>query len=322
MLSRLLIGSDVSKRWFDVHMFIGRESFECRYANTRDGFNQFQEKVVSLGAKKVHVCMEFTGGYETPLAMFCKEVGFIVSIVDGAKMAHYGRSFTSTGSGSDKRSAYLLARFCLERSPEEWFPFPVEYRKLRELVRHRERLLESKTQWSIRARFIVEDKLVTAQRKTIIAVLKAQLEEVEKQILSHIQAHANLRQSLKLLMGIPSIGFKSASRIIGESGPIENYFSARCYALQAGLLPIVRSSGQHVPPGKLPVYGNKELRSAFFYPAIVSKRTGKGVGGFIRKMSARENTLKMTAIVAGMRKLAHVVYGILRSGKPYDPDKM
>lgn len=322
MITRIQIGVDVSKAWFDVHMFIRGEDFTARYPNNPSGFKAFKEKVQSIGARKVHVCMEFTGGYETPLALFCKECRYIVSIVDGARIHHYGRSFTSTGSGSDKKSAYLLARYCKERSPEEWFQVPDEYRKLRELVRHRERLIGSKTEWTSRSGFAVEDALVSAQRKTVIEVYKELLKATEERIQVHIQSHANLKKAMKLLISIPSIGFVSAARILGESGPIENFLSARSYALYAGLLPIFRGSGTNTPPGKLPVYGNKELRSALYFPAIVSKRTGKGVGGFILKLCTKEDTAKMSAIVAGMRKLSHVIYGILNSGDSYDSSKL
>jgi transposase len=102
-------------------------------------------------------------------------------------------------------------------------------------------------------------------------------------------------------------------------GPVENYASAKELALAAGLVPIVIHSGQKVPPGKLPIYGNKELRTALFYPALTCKRTGKGVGIFIDRVGAT-NKLKMTALVAGMRKLIHVVFGVLSSRTPFNPE--
>ena len=260
-----------------------------------------------------------TGGYETPLAMACKEAGFIVSIVDGAKIACFRGSFSSTGASTDKRSAYLLARYCRERKPEEWFPVPDEYRKFRELNRHRERLLQSKTEWSARAAHLVEDELVAAQRLAIIQVLVLQVEELESRIAEHLKAHAHLGEAVRLLMTIPGIAFKSAFKIVAESGPIENYPTARAYALAAGLVPIVRHSGKSTPPGRLPVYGNRALRCALYFPAVVCYGHRIGVWPHMERLTASGAKLKMTVITAGMRKLAHIVFGILTSGKPYDP---
>lgn len=321
MISRLHVGSDQSKNWFDVHAAArGREPLTARYPNTADGHKRFIDEVRGFGAKKVHVCMEHTGGYERALALACREAGFIVSIVDGAKIAKFRDSFSSTGAGSDKKSAYLLARFCRERRPQAWFPAPDEYRKLRELVRHRESLVGARSEWLCRASNEVESPLVHAQRQAIIDTYSLMISELEKEIEGHVEAHANLEGAVRLLRTIPGIGATSAVRILAEMGQVENYSTAKELALAAGLVPIVVSSGQKVPPGKLPVYGNQELRCSLFYPSLVGKRNGTGVGPFIARVE-RSGKLKMTAVVAGMRKLCHVIYGVLSSGQPFDPEK-
>ena len=69
----------------------------------------------------------------------------------------------------------------------------------------------------------------------------------------------------------------------------------------------------------LPVYGNRALRTALFFPVLVVKRMGTGVGPFVEQVGKR-NKSKMTAVTAGMRKLAHIIYGVLSSGQPYNPE--
>jgi transposase len=321
MISRIEIGSDMSKRWFDIHVLLGRKDHTARYSNNEKGRLQFIEDMRAFEAKKIHICMEFTGGLELALALACKEAGFIVSIVDGARINHFRRSFSSTGAGTDKKSAYLLARYCRERRPEEWFPVPDEYRKLRELVRHRERLVQCKCEWNCRLSNPTEDELVQAQRSSMVEVLLIQIKEVDRRIREHVKAHENLHRAAKLLQTIPGIAANSAYRILAEMGPIENYPCAKALALAAGLVPIVVHSGQKTPPGKLPVYGNRGLRTAFYFPALVCKRNGTGVAPFIERVGAK-NKLKMTAIVAGMRKLAHVVYGVLTHETSFNPELM
>lgn len=321
MISRIQVGIDISKKWFDVFCLIGKEEFRARYGNTQEGRGSFISVVQTL-AKRVHVCMEYTGGFETALAMACKEAGFTVSLVDGAKIAHYRRSFGSAKHKTDPNCAQLLWRFCKERRPPEWFPFPDQYRKLRELVRHRERLIESKTQWSSRSQYTVESPIVAAQRQTLCECLRLQIEKIEEEIAAHIKAHQDLAKDLELLKTIPGVAFKSAVRIMAETGPIENYPSAKAYALAAGLVPIMIHSGQSVPPGKLPIYGNRELRCSLYFPVLVSKRLKKGVWSFMERVGNKGDKVKMTLITAGMRKLAHIVFGVLSSQMPFDPQKM
>jgi transposase len=321
MITRLYIGCDISKRWFDIYVRIGKQERAERYSNDEEGRRRFIKDMQALGAKKLHVCMEHTGGYELPLASACRQANFIVSVVDGARIKNYRCSFTSTGSSNDRKSARLLARFCKERRPEVWFPMPDEYRKLRELVRHRERLISDRTTWVCRACRASEDEMVQKHRNENVASLGRQIKETEQRIAEHVKAHPRLAEAVALLLTIPGIGRASAHRILGEMGPVENYSSARSLALSGGLVPITISSGQHVPPGMLPVYGNRELRNAFYFPALVNKRYGFGVAPFIERLGVSGKS-KMTAITAGMRKLAHVVYGVLRHQRPYDPEFM
>lgn len=321
MISRIQVGNDVSKRWFDVFYLVGKEEFLARYPNTPEGHASFISAVKGL-AKTVHVCMEHTGGFEAAMAMAFKEAGFIVSLVDGAKIAHYRKSFGSAKHKTDPNCARLLWRFCKERRPPEWFPLPDQYRKLRELVRHRERLIESKIEWSSRSQYIVESPTVAAQRQTLCECFKLQIENIEEEIAAHIKAHQDLAKNLELLLSIPGVAFKSAVRIMAETGPIANYPSAKAYGLAAGLVPIMIHSGQSVPPGKLPIYGNRELRCALYFPVLVSKRLKKGVWTFMERVGQKGDKQKMTVVAAGMRKLAHVVFGVLTSQMPFDPQRV
>jgi transposase len=321
MLTRIYVGVDISKNWFDVCIHSSKEPVVDRYTNSQEGCLKFIEEVRLL-ARRPHVCMEHTGGYERRLAMACIQAGVMVSLVDGARIRHFRRSFGHARNGTDKDSAIAIARYCKERRPERWFPLPDEWRKLRELVRHRERLIESRTQWSCRACSVVEDPLVMAQRRSIRQVLGAEVREIDKALSAHVAAHPCLARAVQLLDSIPGIAFRAAVRILAETGPIGGYLSARDYALSAGLVPIIDHSGQNTPAGKLPVYGNRELRCALYMPAVVSLRIKKGVWTHMDRVGSRGGKLKMTVLTAGMRKLAHVIYGVLKREVPFDEDMM
>ena len=76
------------------------------------------------------------------------------------------------------------------------------------------------------------------------------------------------------------------------------------------------------PAARLPVYGNRELRSALYFPAVVCYGHKIGVWEFMRRAESKGSKLKMTVITAGMRKLAHVVWGVLKHQQPYDHGKL
>lgn len=321
MITRIYIGVDISKDWFDVCTSLEENALVVRYSNDPEGHAKFI-KAVSPLARKIHVCMEYTGGYETPLALACRAANLIVSLIDGGKFSTYRKSFGRAKAKTDKLDARLLARYGSERKPSEWFPVPDEYRTLRELVRHREALKDAKNAWGCRAAHTVESELVSAQRLALKEILALQIKEIDKQIASHIKAFPTLKQARELLVSIPGIAEVAAARIIAETGPISNYKSVREYSMAAGLSPIVIHSGQKTPPGKLPVYGNAELRCAMYFPVVASISHKIGVWKFMQRVEGNGDKVKMTVLTAGMRKLAHTIYGVLSSNTKYDPNKM
>jgi len=320
MINRIYVGVDISKNWFDVCTSVEENAPVERYSNNPDGHAKFIKAVTTL-ARKIQVCMEHTGGYETPLALACIAANLTVSLLDGAKLADYRKSHGRAKAKTDRQDARLIARFSKERKPALWLPVPDEYLKLRELVRHRESLKKAKTAWSCRAAHTVQSELVTAQRKALCTILALQIKEVDKAIAAHIQSCSELKEARELLISVPGIAHISAASILAESGPISNYKSAKDYALAAGLNPIVNHSGKKTPPGKLPVYGNAELRSALYHPAMTCKSHNIGVAKFMDRIQNNGNKMKMTVITAGMRKLAHIIYGVLTSKTKYDKNK-
>ena len=55
-------------------------------------------------------------------------------------------------------------------------------------------------------------------------------------------------------------------------------------------------------------------------PALTAKRYNPVITAFCNRLLARGKR-PMQVIIAAMRKLLHIAYGILKSGQPFDPEK-
>jgi transposase len=317
MLARIYIGIDISKDWFDACGGTSLKAPVRRFTQSPEGLLQFFSWVKELGARTCRVCMEHTGGYETVLAIACKEAGLAVSLVDGALISRYRGSFSRGRAKTDKNDARLLARYCRERRPAEWAPRPEPYRQLTELVRHRQDLIDGKRAWGCRASNPCQNELVVKQRESLRQVLALEIAEVEEAIKVHVKSCPELQEDVELLDSIEGIAFKSAVRILAEMGPVANYRSARDLAFHAGLTPVPYESGKSTGKCFLPTYGNRELRNALYWPVVVAMRCDHEFATFTKRVNANGNKLKMTVITAGMRKLAHLVFGVLNSRKAY-----
>ena len=63
--------------------------------------------------------------------------------------------------------------------------------------------------------------------------------------------------------------------------------------------------------------GSKRLRAALFLPSLVAKRHNPILKLFGNRLEAN-GLPKMAVAGAIMRKLVHLIYGVVKSGKPFD----
>jgi transposase len=152
-----------------------------------------------------------------------------------------------------------------------------------------------------------------------LAFLDGEIARTEALIRSPIESHPRLRCQCDLLVSIPGIGEATAAKILGEMMDVKLYESARQLAALAGLAPRLHESGSSVKKrAKLSKVGAPRLRKALYFPAIVAIKHNS----YIKEMSERlrgRGKCPMQIIGAAMRKLVHLAYGVLKSGRPFDP---
>jgi len=122
-----------------------------------------------------------------------------------------------------------------------------------------------------------------------------------------------------LLTSIPGIGDKTAAILLGELPDIALFRSVKQVTAFAGLTPKQLQSGKTNRTGGIYKLGSRRLRTALYFPAL----TGKIHNPILRQMAARlaeRGLTGMSAIAALMRKLLQLVYGVLKSERPFDPD--
>ena len=125
-----------------------------------------------------------------------------------------------------------------------------------------------------------------------------------------------------LLDTIPGVGLQTAAIVASELGSPERFESARQAAAYAGLVPrhrkCHRKSGTSVRGNpQMSKVGNARLRRAMYFPAMSALRCNAAVKAFGNRLKERGKE-KMVVLGAAMRKLLHICYGVLKSGRPFD----
>jgi transposase len=128
-----------------------------------------------------------------------------------------------------------------------------------------------------------------------------------------------LRKDYELLQTITGIGKNTAVAIIAESPDLSSLENARQLAAYAGLTPRHRTSGTSLKgKSRLSKIGSSTLRKALYFPAIVAKNHNPVLKAFAQKL-AKKGKHTMVIIGAIMRKLLHIIFGVLKHKLPFNP---
>ena len=311
------LGIDISKDSFHVELSINQKLRHRRFANREEGFVELGAWLSKHKATPVHACLEATGPYSEALALYLHEQGQTVSVVNPAQIKAFGQSELLRNK-DDRPDAGLIRRFCEKQQPPAWTPPPAHFRELQALTRHLENLLALRQQQLNRLETATTKEVVKSLRK-LVTHLEAEIKRTEQQINDHVDRHPDLKQQCELLESIPGIGKRTATRLLAEIEDISRYKSARQVAAYAGLTPRNNRSGTLRGQTRLSKTGNGRVRKALFLPAMVAKQHNPVVRNFCQRL-ARYGKNKMQLIGAAMRKLIHIAFGVLKSGKVFAPD--
>jgi len=337
---RLALGIDISKADFHVALVAADGNANtpvlgsATFANTSKGFGQLNRwlkscsKALLKGEKKgsvslqYHACMEASGYYSNALAFYLHDrfadTTDCVSVVRGQLPKAFMQS-SGQRTKTDKQDAIGIARYCAAQTPEPWRPPTAEEQELKALTRYVDELKTNINQERNR----LEGATVAAVRKQIkehIAFLDKQIKELDTQVQELLKKSQTFSEPLRLLLSIPTIGLVTAARILAEIPDIHNFDTAAQLVAYAGLNPTQHESGTSVHgKSRVSKQGNRHLRTPLFMPALVAMQgCNPALNPLIDRLVAAGRP-HMVVVAAVMRKLLHIVFGVLKSGKPFDP---
>jgi transposase len=310
------LGIDISKDSFHLELSVNDKLRHRKFANRKEGFIELCAWLTKHKASPVHACLEATGPYSEDLALYLHQQGHTVSVVNPAQIKAFGQSELLRNK-DDRPDAGLIRRFCEKQRPAAWTPPPPHLRELQALTRHLENLIETRQQQLNRLEGAKTKGVIKSLRK-LVTYLDAEIARTEKQIQDHIDNHPDLKHQCQLLESIPGIGKRTAAKLLAEIEDIARYQSARQVAAYAGLTPRNYRSGTIRGKTRLSKIGNARVRKALFMPAMTAKRHNPIVRSFCQRLASHGKN-KMQIIGAAMRKLIHIVFGVLKSGKQFDP---
>jgi transposase len=319
-----ILGIDIGKDQF-VTVLLHEEpaGHQATFDNTPNGFQRLRHFLKKRKLKTLHACMEATGRYYEALADFLYAQGYAVSVVNPAQIKAYADAKMRRNK-TDRLDAALIADFCRTQQPPLWTPPPAEWRQLQALVRHLEDLQADYQRQRNRQHALQHaahtTPLVLDNLRAQLDLLKQQIEQVKRAIQQHLDQHPDLKRDKDLLTSIPGIGELTAGKLLAEFRAIRDFDDVRQLVAFAGLNPRQQQSGQSAR-GYTPIskQGRATIRAALYMPAIVAKNHADCLRPLVQRWQ-QSGLCPMEIVVALMRKLLHLIYGVLKSGQPFDPN--
>ena len=304
------IGIDVAKDRLDVDTRPGGEVFAV--ARDSNGLAMLVERLQRLAPALV--ALEATGGYETVVASALGAAQLPLAVVNPRQIRDFARA-TGKLAKTERIDAAAIAHFAEAVRPPARPLADAEARALGELVARRRQVIEMIIAERHRRRMASQRRVIRAIERHL-ALLQAELSELEGDIDDAIRKSPAWQADADLLVSVPGVGKVTLRTLIAEL-PELGHLNRRKIAALVGVAPINRDSG--TLRGRPTIAGGRPaVRTALYMAALVASRANPVIAAYYAKLRAAGKTGKQ-ALVACMRRLVVILNAILRDRKPWQP---
>jgi transposase len=316
----------VSKDTLDANCARGQRKRARTFENNPDGWKLMLSWLKAMGdqaraggSKQAHVCMEATGRHSLGVALALHDAGHSVSVVNPAQIRDFARTKLGRNK-TDKIDAALIREYATLFTPGRWVPPSPAMRRLCELQTVRAGIVKNRTEWKNRIGSGLGDSIATKLAAATIEHFTSQLEAVDRAIGETIDQDAELRGRRDLLLSVIGVGETLAALLLVEMPEPEVLRQSGEMVAYAGLNPSHHRSGTSIDrPTRISKIGNATLRSSLYMPALSAMRFNPAVAALVARLKQAGRLKPKQIVVAAMRKLLVICFGVLKTGKPFDP---
>ncbi|MGZ5714303.1 MAG: IS110 family RNA-guided transposase [Caldimonas sp.] len=312
--SSVVVGIDVAKAHVDVWV-LGAKLEAQRFDNEAEAHSALAAALKPLGVALV--VMEATGGYEAALACALQAAGLPVAVVNPRQAHDFAKSMGQLAK-TDRIDARMLAELAATLARRDDLASLIrpladaQQQALAAMVTRRRQLVTMLL--SERQRLQLAIAVVRPSIEAMIEAIRKQLDEVEAQMVGHVQA--NYAELDKLLRSASGIGPVASATLIAEL-PELGKLNRREIAALVGVAPMANDSGN--TKGRRRVQGGRfQIRRVLYMVAtLTATRHNPAIKTFYDRLLAA-GKLPKVALIACMRKLVTILNAMVKTNKPWD----
>jgi len=293
------------------------------FSNTAKGFQALGRWLGQHAAcpwDQLHACLESTSRYGDALAAWLYRQGVQVSLVNPRRVRDYANS-QLTRTVNDRIDARLIADFCAsERGTlRQWEPLSPGHRQLQDFTRARHSLVVERDRFGNLLETATGPARKVFQKQ--LRALERQIQQLDKALKQFVQQELppELRQQIQLAQTVKAVGFITAATVLAELPPLDKLSQADQAVALFGLDPLKKTSGTLETRARLSRMGSRRGRRALYMPALCALRFNPIIRQLRSRLASKGRTGKYI-VVAAMRKLLRLIFGVIKQGKPFDPN--
>lgn len=303
------VGIDVAKERLDIAVHETQEAFSC--PNTTEAFGELVKRLHALAPRLI--VLEASGGYEQALLLALLTARLPAARVNPRQTRHFANAMGHLAK-TDRLDAAVLAHFAKAVAPAVVeAPSPARA-ALQELIARRQALLEMLTAERNRLA-LTRTTTARAHITKHIAWLKAQIDDLDRELRVLVQSEATWRELEQLLATVPGIG-RVATAVLLAQLPELGRLDRREIAALVGVAPFNKDSGKH--RGQRHIQGGRaSVRTALYMCAVAGLRCNPMLKALYARLKAQGKPSKV-ALTACVRKLVIVLNAMVRDNTPWD----
>jgi len=316
-----VIGIDVASESLMISIYDGKEHHIEELVYTKAAIKKVLIKPFVNQKQQIIIVMEGTGVYHTSVAYQLVNEDFKVCVVNPLIIKRYIQMHLSRIK-TDKSDAKFIAEYGYEYQHKlSYFtPKKEEQTHVDNIIKALDDLLIQKNVCTSQLHALT--KQVNYSKEAARSYQRHQkfLQQEIRKLESHLDTYLStyFSDNYKLLQSIPGVGLKISATILSAYGSFENFQNAKQACSFAGMAPSPYESGTSVKgKSRISKRGNPFIRKMLFMGALSATSYNPLIKQHYKRLVASGKP-KMSAMNASAHKLLRIIFGVLKSGKPFD----
>lgn len=310
----MIVGIDISKKWFDAAWRMDGQGRHQRFEYTDEGIDQ----LLAQTPEAAHYVMEATGTYHTRLSLRLYGSKRRVSVVNPLVIKRFAQMQLSRVK-SDRADADLIRRYGEQQPLQSWAPATGEVLELQQahgwlddLIVERTRLINRQEAHAHHAK---PSAFVISQMATQLQQLNKQIKDCER----HLEAlvKKSFPELFERLLTIPSIGTKTAIELIIVTDGFMRFEDIKALCAYIGVSPTTFCSGSSVNrKGGIAKLGQGRMRQLLYLCSWTAKACNPACKALYARLKALGKPAKVINIAIA-HKLLRQAFAVATTNTPF-----